>query len=131
MKLSKAFIISMVAGVAALASTTHTQAQNTQAQVATTPAAFLQLEITSTCSDKGTVFKIINRGAKWPRTGFLRLYHADDKSMIGERRMRLANGQKVSFVVKDSISNGRPVAVWVDPEWYKRDFEFDASLRCN
>jgi len=101
-----------------------------QAQIAATPPVFLQLEITSACTDKGAVFKIINRGGKWPRTGFLRLYHADSKSMIGERRMRLAPGQKVSFVVKDKISKGRPVAVWIEPEWYKRDFEFDASASC-
>jgi len=25
---------------------------------------------------------------------------------------------------------GRPVAVWVEPEWCKRDFEFDANLSC-
>lgn len=101
-----------------------------QAQIAATPPVFLQLEITSACTDKGAIFKIINRGGKWPRTGFLRLYHADSKSMIGERRMRLAPGQKVSFVVKDKITKGRPVAVWVEPEWYKRDFEFDASVSC-
>ena len=101
-----------------------------QAQIAASPPVFLQLEITSSCTDKGAVFKIINRGRKWPRTGFLRLYHADSKSMIGERRMRLAPGQKVSFVVKDKVSKGRPVAVWVEPEWYKRDFEFDARASC-
>ena len=102
-----------------------------QAQIAATPPVFLQLEITSSCSDKGAVFKIINRGGKWPRTGFLRLYHADSKSMIGERRMRLAPGQKVSFVVREKISKGRPVAVWVEPEWYKREFEFDARASCS
>ena len=94
------------------------------------PPSFLQLEITSTCSDKGAVFKIINRGAKWPRTGFLRLYHADNKSMIGERRLRLAPGQKVSFVVKNKVMKNRPVAVWVEPEWYKREMEYDASITC-
>jgi len=101
-----------------------------QAQVAATPPVFLQLEITSACNEDGALFKIINRGGKWPRTGFLRLYHADDKTLIGERRLRLGEGQKVSFVVKNKIAQGRPVAVWVEPEWYKREFEFDANLAC-
>lgn len=101
-----------------------------QAQVAATPPVFLQLEITSACTNEGAEFKVINRGDKWPRTGFLRLYHADDNSLIGERRLRLGAGQKVSFVVKDKISQGRPVALWVEPEWYKREFEFDANLNC-
>lgn len=103
----------------------------TQAEVAVTPPVFLQLEITSACTDKGAVFKIVNRGNKWPRTGYLRLYHADDKSMIGERRLRLAPGQKVSFVVKHKVMNDRPVGVWVEPEWYKREMEYDATAKCN
>lgn len=102
-----------------------------QAEVAVTPPSFLQLEITSTCTDKGAVFKIINRGVKWPRNGYLRLYLADSKSLLGERRLRLAPGQKVSFVVKNSVMNGHPVAVWVEPEWYKREMEYDASINCN
>ena len=130
----KLFKFGLVALSVAVISATPFFAQAAQpvskAQVAATPPAFLQLEITSSCSDKGAVFKIINRGGKWPRTGFLRLYHADSKSMIGERRMRLAPGQKVSFVVRDTVSKGRPVAVWVEPEWYKRDFEFDARASC-
>lgn len=134
MNLSKKIVTLLAAPLAALLMTTSlaTQAAEpvNQAQVAVAPPVFLQLEITSACTDKGTVFKIINRGAKWPRTGFLRLYHADDKSLIGERRLRLAAGQKVSFVVKNKVSLGRPVAVWVEPEWYKREFEFDANLSC-
>lgn len=119
-----------VAVVSALPVFAQAAQPNSQAQIAATPPVFLQLEITSSCTDKGAVFKIINRGNKWPRTGFLRLYHADNKSVIGERRMRLAPGQKVSFVVRDKISKGRPVGVWVEPEWYKRDFEFDARASC-
>jgi len=102
-----------------------------QAEVAVTPPSFLQLEITSACTDKGAVFKIINRGVKWPRNGYLRLYKADSKSLLGERRLRLAPGQKVSFVVKKRVMNGHPVAVWVEPEWYKREMEYDASIKCN
>ncbi|HEY9079062.1 hypothetical protein [Magnetovibrio sp.] len=102
-----------------------------QAEVAVTPPTFLQLEITSACTEEGAVFKIVNRGAKWPRTGYLRLYHADSKSLLGERRLRLAPGQKVSFVVKKKVMNGHPVAVWVEPEWYKREMEYDASIKCN
>jgi len=104
--------------------------ETSQAEVAVTPPSFLQLEITSACTDKGAVFKIINRGVKWPHNGYLRLYRADNKSLLGERRLRLAPGQKVSFVVKKKVMNGHPVAVWVEPEWYKREMEYDASIKC-
>jgi len=101
-----------------------------QAEIAAAPPAFLRLEITSSCIDSGAIFKVTNRGAKWPRTGFLKLYYADDKTLIGQRRLRLADNQRVSFVVKDKIMTNRPVAVWVEPEWYQREFEFDAALNC-
>jgi len=130
MKLSKTILASMTALLMTAPLAAQAEDPDNQAQVAVTPPVFLQLEITSACSEKGAVFKIINRGAKWPRTGFLRLYHADDKTLIGERRLRLGSGQKVSFVVKDKVTQGRPVAVWVEPEWYKREFEFDANLTC-
>jgi len=102
-----------------------------QAEVAVAPPVFLQLEITSACTPEGAIFKVINRGGKWPKRGYLRLYHADTKSLLGERRLRLAPGQKVSFVVKKKVLDGRPVAVWVEPEWYKREMEYDASIKCN
>lgn len=126
------FGISAVMAVLAMNAPYAAQAAESadQAQIAVTPPVFLQLEITSTCTPEGVLFKIINRGDKWPRTGFLRLYHADDKSLISERRLRLGQGQKVSFVVKETVTQGRPVAVWVEPEWYKRDFEYDANLSC-
>jgi len=92
------------------------------------------MNVTATCVDKDikgdAVFKVVNRGAKWPRTGVLKLYYADDRTLIGQRRLRLADHQRVSFVVKNKIMAGRPVAVWIDPEWYNRDFAFDAALRC-
>ena len=123
-------VVSAVGLSVAAMSTAQAQMVTQMTQAAATPQVFLQLEITSACTDKGAVFKIINRGDKWPQTGYLRLYHADSKTPIGERRLRLAPGQKVSFVVKDKIMNGKPVAVWVEPEWYKREMEYDASIKC-
>lgn len=130
MKRLQLFMALMTALVLSVPFAAKATGPSDQAQVAIMPPVFLQLEITSTCTPEGVLFKIINRGDKWPRTGFLRLYHADDKSLISERRLRLGQGQKVSFVVKDKVSQGRPVAIWVEPEWYKRDFEYDANLSC-
>lgn len=101
-----------------------------QQEVAVIPPVFMQLEITSHCTESGAVFKIINRGPKWPKTGFLRLYRVDGKSLVGERRLRLAEGQRASFVVKNKVMAGSRFGVWIDPTWYKREMEFDASIRC-
>lgn len=132
MKLSKMVLAALSATVIS-ATSFYAQAAGatSRVQVAATPSVFLQLEITSNCTDKGAVFKIYNRGTKWPRTGFLRLYHADSKTPFGERRLRLGQRQRVSFVVKDEAMKGHPVAVWVDPEWYKREFGYDANVSCD
>ncbi len=103
----------------------------TSLEVATVPPVFLQLEITSACTEEGAIFKVINRGVKWPRTGYLRLYHADNKTVLGERKLRLAPGQKVSFVVKKRIMDGHPLAIWIEPEWYEREMEYDSSISCS
>lgn len=106
------------------------QAVTQEQELAAAPIVFLQMEITSTCTEKGALFRIINRGDKWPRNGVLRVYFADDKSNLTERRIRLAPNQKVSFVIDDNKSGGRPVGIWVEPEWYKREFAYDAKSDC-
>lgn len=100
-----------------------------QELAAVTPV-FLQLEITSSCTDKGSIFKIINRGKKWPRQGILHVYYSDDKAVMTERRLRLAPNQKVSFVINKGKSSGRPIGMWIEPEWYKREFGYDAKSAC-
>ena len=98
--------------------------------MAAAPASFLQMEITSTCTEKGALFRIINRGAKWPRNGVLHVYFADDQSSMTKRSMRLASNQKVSFVISNNKSSGRPVGMWIEPQWYKREFVYDAKSDC-
>lgn len=102
-----------------------------QAQIITPPLEKLSLHISSACGETGAVFKVTNKGAHWPRTGLLKLYYADDNTLIGQRRLRLADQQKISFLVKKTIAAGRPVAVWIEPQWYERDFTFDAALTCH
>ena len=132
MKFAKALGFLGVAAVMGmgLGKTAHAQELLAQAEVAATPPVFLRLEVTSGCTENGAIFKVINRGEKWPRTGFLRLYYADTKTVIGERRLRLASGQKVSFLVQPKVMQGHPVAVYIEPEWYKREMEYDASIKC-
>jgi len=101
-----------------------------QAEIAAAPPALLRVEVSAVCADQGAVFKIANRGEQWPRTGLLRLYYADDHSLIGQRRLRLADHQRISFAVKNNVVAGRPVGVWLDPGWYKRSFKFDAQMTC-
>ena len=53
------------------------------------------------------------------------------RKLISKRRMRLKYGQRASFKIKTSqLPSGR-VGLWVKPGWYKRDFDYDATVRCN
>ena len=114
------------------ASSSHAMAATdtpSQELAAVTPI-FLQLEITSVCTDKGSIFKIINRGKKWLRQGILHVYYSDDRAVMTERRLRLAPNQKVSFVINKEKSSGRPIGMWIEPGWYKREFTYDAKSAC-
>lgn len=121
--ISPAFVFSF-----ALATDTPTVTQ--QQELAANVPMFLQLEITSSCTDNGAIFKIVNRGKKWPRMGILHLYRTDDKSAMAEHKIRLAPNQKVSFVIKKEKIMGRPVGMWIEPQWYKREFTYDATTAC-
>ena len=94
------------------------------------PAVLMDVEVKSSCTDKGAAFEIVNVGQKWPYTAMMRIYTADDKSVLSERRLRLAAGQKVTFAVKKEKLDGRAVAIWIEPQWYKREFKFDAIADC-
>ncbi|MDH5490044.1 MAG: hypothetical protein OEX17_08970 [Rhodospirillaceae bacterium] len=129
-KILSVFSAFVVMSVFALALSESKAASAEAQELAVNPVSFLQLEITSTCTDKGSLFRIINRGQKWPRNGVLHVYFADDQSSMTERRIRLAPNQKVSFVIDNNKSAGRPVGMWIEPEWYKRDFAYDAKTSC-
>jgi len=128
-KISKLLAVIAATGFSALSFSANA-ADPSSVQIAALPPIFLQLEFTTSCTEKGTVIKIVNHGEKWPQTGVLRLYTADNKSVLGQRKLRLAAGQKVSFIVKDTVSNGHPIAVWIEPHWYQRDFKYDATIKC-
>ena len=123
-------VMALCGGALVFASSSGAAELIAQAQIAAAPPALVRVEVSSACAEKGAVFKIANRGEQWPRTGLLRLYYADDNSFIGQRRLRLADHQRVSFAVKHTIAAGRPIGVWVDPGWYKRSFKFDAQMTC-
>ena len=124
-------LLAMVSGhVLAADATSSPRVVTKEQELAAITPVFLQMEITSSCTEKGSVFRIINRGKKWPRHSVLRLYYSDDKSVMTERKLRLAKNQKVSFVIKKEKSKGRPIGMWIEPEWYERDFGYDAKAAC-
>lgn len=125
-------LVCLISSTLLITSTFAANAQNASLHKQKTKSAFsLQLETTSSCTEKGAVFKIINRGVRWPKSSFLRLYKGDEKFPLAKRRLRMAKGQKVSFIVKKKQMKGERVSIWVEPTWYKRTRKLDASIVCN
>ena len=93
----------------------------------------LKLEMSSSCSDGVSRFKITNRGPDWPKASSFSIFRIEgaDKYPVSLRRMRLKSGQTASFAVKRSRNPSGNLGLFVDPGWYKRAFVFDATLTCH
>lgn len=100
-------------------------------EIASLQKSRLIIEVRSKCTSEGAVFSIINSGEKWPQPALLKLFNVENKAVISERRLRLANRQQLSFTVSDKINKNKAVAIWLDPQWYVRPFKFDAERDCS
>jgi len=92
----------------------------------------IKLEMSSSCSDGVSRFKITNRGPDWPKASAFSIFRIEgaERYPVSVRRMRLKGGQTASFTVKKSRNPSGNLGLFVDPGWYKRAFVFDASLTC-
>jgi hypothetical protein len=92
----------------------------------------MNLEVSTSCSNGVSRFKIKNQGADWPKAGSFSIYRIDGatKYSVSSRRMRLKRGQIASFTVKKSRNPTGNLGLFVGPAWYKRSFVYDATLTC-
>ena len=100
-------------------------------------ASHLKMDIMVNCQNGNAVFRIKNVGSAWPKTSTFAIYNMRKKGkkrvrkLISNRRMRLKDGQRVSFKIKTAqLPTGR-VGLWVKPGWYKREFDYDATVSCS
>ncbi len=100
-------------------------------------ASHLKMDIMVNCQDGNAVFRIKNVGNAWPKTSTFAIYNMRKKGkkrvrkLISKRRMRLKGGQRASFKIKTAkLPTGR-VGLWVKPGWYKREFDYDATVSCS
>ena len=91
----------------------------------------LKLKVDVSCKKGAAIFKVRNEGDRWPKTGRFEVYNVEDKSLIIQRKFRLAAGQKATFRVKDVASSYGEVGLWVQPSWYQRGFKYDATVVCH
>jgi len=90
----------------------------------------LKVRVDTLCKKGAAIFKVRNEGARWPKAGRFEVYSIEDKSLIVQRKFRLAAGQKATFRVKDVADDFGAVGLWIEPSWYSRQFKYDATVAC-
>jgi len=102
-------------------------------QVSGATNAALKIEVSTSCSNGVSKFRIRNNGPDWPKSGAFSIYRIDGerKNSVSSRRMRLKRGQTASFTVKKSRNPTGNLGLFVGPTWYKRAFIYDATLTCS
>ncbi len=96
------------------------------------PAGALKLNIATSCENGNAIFKVTNRGGAWPKSSTFGIYRmgSGDKQVVSSRRMRLKANQTSTFRIKASKNPTGQLGLFVDPSWYKRGFDYDATVRC-
>lgn len=103
-----------------------------QSEVASLSINPLKVKISSTCEAGETVFKVVNAGNDWPSTGVFSMFRIDgaNRQMISARRMTLTAGETKTFKVSKVQNMTGEVGMAIEPSWYKRPFQIDASAQC-
>lgn len=88
-----------------------------------------RLEISGQCEANGAFFQITNIGEPWPEPAKFVVYRTNDKAMVSEVSLRLAEEQSFAFTV--NASQGDRFGLWVKPSWDARKFRYDAKVVCD
>lgn len=91
----------------------------------------LSLEVNAICEGKTPAFQITNLGDRWPRLAEIAIYRTDTNGMVTQRRLRMTNSQQMIFKLPDALgAEGNEYGLNVNPTWYERKFEYDATIKC-
>jgi hypothetical protein len=90
----------------------------------------LNLDVNAECQNGVALFQIVNKGDRWPDSAMLNIYRAVDRTLLNRRRLRMAKDQQASFRVSKGTRPGDQLAIYIDPNWYKREFRFDGLVSC-
>jgi hypothetical protein len=98
--------------------------------VRATDGKSLNLNVNADCQNGIALFQIVNKGDCWPDSAMLNVYRAVYRTLINRRRLRMAKDQQASFRVSKGTRPGDQLAIYIDPNWYKREFRFDGLVSC-
>ncbi len=92
--------------------------------------ATVDVDIVTTCEEGNAVFKVVNKGFEWPTVAKFSVYRVKGNTLVSQRRMRLTSSQQASFRVKAGGPEQVELGIFIEPEWYAREFKFDAKVSC-
>jgi hypothetical protein len=92
----------------------------------------LSLEVNAICEGTTPAFQITNLGDRWPRLAEISIFRTDTNGMVTQRRLRMTNSQQMVFKLPDTLGReGAEFGIFVQPTWYERVFQYDATIKCN
>lgn len=89
----------------------------------------ISVRTVATCNGNDAQFEIVNMGERWPGMAKVALLRADNHAVISERVIRMATGQSVKFRAREAPDT-IGVGLWIEPDWYTREFAFDEVIHC-
>jgi hypothetical protein len=91
----------------------------------------LLLEIAPVCNGEVPAFQVTNLGERWPRMAEVLIFRTDTDGKVTQRRVRMSNSQQMTFGVPETAArNIGEVAIFIEPAWYERKFEYDLRAKC-
>lgn len=91
----------------------------------------IKINVSVKCEDRDAVFEVLNEGPPWPGKAKIAVYRTETRTLVSSREMRMTAGQKMAYKAKGSTEGKVEVGLWVEPDWYKRAFVFDAVASCD
>lgn len=91
---------------------------------------WIKIDVTVTCEDGHTVFKIANMGKRWEDQAAIRIYDIESELVIAQRSVKLAKNQTMNYKISNSKIGGSGAGLWVKPNWFERNFAYDAIGKC-
>lgn len=90
------------------------------------------VEIIARCDGDNALFQVINRGKDWPQEAAIGIYRTRNVGLVMKRVAQLTGRQTASLRVAPERGRAtQEYALWVQPSWQLRDFQFDTRLTCN
>ena len=96
-------------------------------------AGAMKLNVSTSCENGDSLFKVTNRGGNWPKSSSFSIFRINKgaKREVSSRRFRLKANQTSTFRIKSSQNPTRHLGIFINPSWYNRSFDFDATLKCH